>query len=193
MRLRGLLAISLVTVVVGTACGSPASGSNATDAPTLITGDGVEVTLPHSWAGAANLSELPTPTSTWTFDNLSSYKNDYTVLYAYSGERVLAITRVDTGGSVSSLREAGDAWAGTFEENNFAPISRDPATVDGHEAIRFVSTNPGSGTALAVTSDEYVFLVDSAIWAVAWSAQPDAFDEAMPGFDEATESVHLIP
>ena len=40
-------------------------------------------------------------------------------------------------------------------------------------------------------NEMYVFLIDGVIWVVAWSAQPDDFDAAMPGFDEATESVHL--
>ena len=38
-----------------------------------------------------------------------------------SGNRVLAITSIDGARSVSSLREAGDVWAGTFQKERLRP------------------------------------------------------------------------
>jgi hypothetical protein len=157
----------------------------------VIVGDGVEVTLPGSWVGAAHYSDVsPPPDSAWTSTALAGYDDDHTRLYAFDDERIATVFAIDTGDE-RSLSEAADIWAGTFAENGYTPVSRDPATVDGRRAIRFVSSNPGTDTGLATTSDEYVFVVGSTMWVFACSSMPDDFVAAAPVCDSAAGTVRL--
>jgi hypothetical protein len=171
-------------------CGptSPPAVSRPSSSETTIHGDGVEVTLSSSWVGGAHFARLPRPPSDFAAQMLAGYSDAYTRLYAYHGDQVLAIARIETGRHLS-VTAAGDLWASTFSENGYAEVSREPGTVDGHPAVRIVSTNPGGSQWLAVTSLEYVFPQGRAIWLVAWGTNPGDFSAVEPFFDTATRTI----
>jgi hypothetical protein len=158
----------------------------------VIQGDGVSVSLPNSWVGAAHPSELPVPESDFAANLLQGYSDELTALYAFDGDRFLAIQDLQVHKAVS-LAKAADLWAAEIGKISATVelVSRTPSTVDGHAAVRFVSTDPGSDTTLRYTAEEYVFPVGDTIWVVGWSTPLEGFAEAEPLFDRATESVRL--
>jgi hypothetical protein len=157
----------------------------------VIQGDGVSVSLPNSWVGAAHPSELPVPESDYVANLLQGYSDEHTALYAFDGDRFLAITDLQADKDYSP-EKAADLWAAEIAKlDTVELISREPSTVDGHPAVRFVSTDPGSATTLGYTAEEYVFPVGDSIWVVGWSSPLESFAESEPLFDRATESVKL--
>ena len=178
------------TLISLTLAGCTASPNRDPDRHVIV-GEGIRITLTSEWVGAPRIEEIPPPDSEFAQEYLALFEgDDRAVLLAYRGDQLLVIAAIDAGRELS-LAEASTMWLDTFEENGFTLVSRDQSYVDGHRALRVVSTSAGSNRAFQSTTLEYVFPLGSKIWVIQWMTPPNDFAQAEQGFTAATETIAL--